>query len=516
MKAKIENKKKQASFYLIALIVIVLVGALLRFINTPDRYVIDGDGIRDAIVAYEGARTFSFPLIGPFSSTGPYTFGPWYYISLIISAIVLPTPYAPWILMGIASLVCILLMADIGRLLYSKTLGIILAVITAIAPTQIDTTTTLSNVNPVLLFSTLSIWITLKLIKKEAANYLWYLFLGIALGMGINAHYQMLGLLFLPLCLWLVMGWKKYHIPLLISLGIFITFIPLLDFNLQTNWHTLRGLHEMYLSKGRIYVPNSWGIYLFHFWPSHLQGMFFSSNLINIAILLTFSFIFFLNLNKKNYSIGVIILLIVFSVNFLGLRYYWGERHDVYLYYLSPIIFILLGYMLYSLLAMKYGKIFFVVFASIIGWNMLSTDITRIADAHNSPWVAWTREEQMLYQRYPNKDIVLYSCDHYYEDHKRYLAYLLRFKYQQKLPTEQIAMRSYECTYPSTSNFDFLNYKLRDEYGGTVYPVLFSNLKNANFNFIDLSPATPSAIKKASWSIISTKEVFNNTVNWWK
>lgn len=500
----------QKKGYLIILLCIVLLGSILRFANTPDRYTFDGDAVRDAIVAYEGAKHFSFPLAGPFSSTGPYTFGPWYYVSIIFFSILAPTPYSPWILMSILSLVTILLMADIGRLLYSKTFGIILAGITAIAPTQINTAISLSNISPVIFFVTLSIWITFKIVSKEASHFLWYLALGVALGLGINTHFQMIGLLVLPLLLWIYMGWKKYQIPLLIFLGGFVTFIPLLIFNILTNGHTLNGINEMLIAKERTYVPNSWSIYLLQFWNSHLKFLFFSPTFFNVSLVLTFIVIFLRDFQRKKYSIGITMLVIVFSANFLWLRYYWGERHDVYLYYLSPLIFIFLGYTLFSLVQMKFGKILFIIFTLILGWNMITNDYTRIT---NSSEDLVRQELKLLHTKYPNNNIVLYSCNPYYEDHKRALVYLLRFYYQPQAQEKRIGMFSYDCKYPeiAPANSGVTNKVVRD-----IYPSLIPDLKEANFNFIDLSPATQEAVKNASWQDITTEDIYNSSINWWK
>lgn len=516
MKAKKIHPKKHISLYLLILLFILLLGVVLRFINTPDRYSLDGDGVRDAVVAYEGAKAFSFPLVGPFSSTGPYTFGPWYYISLILFSILFPTPYSPWILMGILSLFTIVIMADIGRLLYSKRFGVILATMTAIAPTQIGIATGLSNIDPIPFFAALSIWITLKLMIKEVSHYLWFLFLGIALGMGINAHYQMVGLLVLPLFPWFFIGWRKYYIPLFVFLGVFLTFIPLLIFNMQNNWHTLSGLHEMLIARERTYVPNSWGIYIFQFWTSHLKFLLNTPNFVTISLIVTFIGTFFVDITKKRSSSGLIMLVIIFLINFLWLRYYWGERHDVYLYYLSPILFIFLGYTLNSLFEITYGKILFILFALVIGGNMLLTDYTQIIEASKSESLSWKEEVHMLLQKYPDNNIILYSCNPYYEPHKRTLVYLLSFYYQPQAPTKRIAMKGYGCSYPNTKDLDFSKSKIKDKFAKVVYPPLFPEVKDENFNFIDISQATPSAIKAASWQPVSIVDIFNSTVNWWK
>lgn len=511
-KNKFFNFKKLSSYHLI-LLFILLTGIILRFGNVPNNFIFDNDGVRDAIVAYEGAKVFSFPLTGPFSSTGPYTFGPWYYISIIWFSILFPLPYAPWLLMSIISLITIILMADIGRLLYSKKLGIILAAITAIAPTQINAATSLSNINPIPLFATLSIWISLKIIKKEVSHYLWYLFLGVSLGMGMNAHYQMTGLLLLPLIVWIFMGWRKFLIPLLTFAGILLTFIPLLIFNLMDHWSTLNGFKEMYIAKERTYVPNSWKIYLFQFWISHFRFLLFSPMWVNLTLVATTITAFVIDLVKKKYSRGFILLIVTFLINFIWLRYYWGERHDTYVYYLSPLIFIFFGYGLLFLWNVKYGKILFTLLCIVLGWNMLTVDYSRITERKNS--MAWKEEAQLLRTKYPNNNIVIYSCNGYYEEHKKSLIYLLNLANNPQAEEKKIGLKGKECKYPITKELD-ANQKNWNKRVKEIYPPVIPDIKYANFSFIDLSPASPSAIKKAKWKSITAKDIYNSSVNWWR
>ena len=65
------------------LLIILIIGIFFRFYNTPMRYSLGDDSSRDAMVAFEDAKEFQLPLLGPFSSLGPFTFGPWYYYQLI-------------------------------------------------------------------------------------------------------------------------------------------------------------------------------------------------------------------------------------------------------------------------------------------------------------------------------------------------------------------------------------------------------------------------------------------------
>ncbi|MBI5619473.1 hypothetical protein HY950_00745, partial [Candidatus Gottesmanbacteria bacterium] len=63
----------------LVLLLILAVAIFFRFYNAPLRYGIGDDSSRDAFVAYQGAKDLQFPLTGPFSSLGQFTFGPWYY-----------------------------------------------------------------------------------------------------------------------------------------------------------------------------------------------------------------------------------------------------------------------------------------------------------------------------------------------------------------------------------------------------------------------------------------------------
>ena len=491
------------------LIIILCIGIFLRFYNFPHQYVFDPDAIRDAIVAYQGATTHFYPQVGSFSSTGPYTFGPWYYIGIITADIIFPSPYTPWVSMGIASLFTIFFMYKIGELLASKKLGILLAFLTCIAPSEIIAGTGLSNIYPVPLFTIISLWLTVKLVKTKKPNYLVYLLLGVSLGLGINAHYQMLGLLFLPLFLWIYKGWKNYKIFLLIGLGLFITFIPLLLFNLHMNWHTLRGIQEMYLSRGRIYVPNSWKIYLLHFWPNLISYIFGTPYIASILIILGIMFIFCWQTIKKQLQPGLVLITLALLFNIIWLRFYWGQRFFAYLYYLEPILLIFTGYMIYSLRKIKYGIILSIIFFLSIGISSLIGDTHR--PSMPDPLSESVRNETYLLRKaYPNQHIILYTCNSKPDIQAQSVAYLLEFDKVENSSTKNIAiLDNNKCIFPKVAGYN----KLYATSSATVSRRAFPSINDTPF--VDFSAATASAIKKASWKVVSTHSVFKKTVQWY-
>jgi 4-amino-4-deoxy-L-arabinose transferase-like glycosyltransferase len=492
------------------LFVILLVGILLRFYDTPNQYSFDGDAIRDAIVAHEGAKHFYIPLSGPFSSTGPFTFGPWYYYSLILAAFLVPNPYSPWILMGVVSLLSIGMMYKIGVLLESRKLGLLLAAITAIAPTQIFVGTALSNISPVPFFTILSIWLILLTLKSKPSKPILTL-IGIALGLGINAHFQAAGLLFLPVLLWFYKGWKNFKIPLFIGIGLALTFIPLFLFNLQSEWYTVRGLQHTYSLRDQIYVPNSWKIYLLEYWPSYLVYMTNAPKQIILPVILGIIALFSFNLFKKKLPAGIVLLMIIFSINFINLRFYWGERNFVYLSYLEPIILILIGFGLLQLLKFKYGKYLLIAVLAIFTFTMLTKDYKKLQTPPSNQLV--TRNEiAAIDQAYPNKNISIYTCTLTREELSNNIAFLLSFAERKEQGNQKIGViYNTKCAYPKTQMFNYKEASISAMLAPRFYPLIPKSTAVVNF-----SVASESAIQTASWSLFKTEDVYKSTLRWWE
>lgn len=496
--------KKILSTKNIFLFLILYLGFLLRFFNFPHQYIFDPDAVRDAIVSLEAARGHYFPLAGAFSSTGPYTFGPWYYIGLILAQTIIPTLYTPWILMGLASLVTIFLMYKLGELLGSKTLGLILALLTSISPSEIIAGTGLSNIFPVPLFTAAALVITAKIVKTKRIHLAWYTLLGICLGLAINAHYQSSGLLFLPLLLWFYKGWKKYQIPFFILSGIALTFIPLLLFNLKMDWHTFHGVQEMYLSRGRIYVANSWKIYLLQFWPGLLGFYLGTPRIANIIILLAlFLFLCLQMYKRKLFPPALSLFAGALLINFISLRFYWGERSFGYHYFLEPIIILFTGYMLYFLRRIPYGSILFGIFLAIICVSSLSANIQKLFPSNTlNDYV--NKELLFLKQRYPDQRIIIYACNVSPDNQAQSLAYLLSFEQMPNTPSKKIAVINTQCSIPFHPQRKFI-YVTKS----TVLTPL------PGTSLMDFSAFSDSAIKQASWSAVSTNEIFTKTVKWY-
>ena len=184
----------------IPFIFIIIVAVFLRFYNFPERVSMGFDSARDAFVSLEGARLLQLPTTGPFISIAPVTTGPWYWFQLILARIILPSNLAPWMLLGIYSVLMVFVMYLIGLTLEGKRLGLILGLITAIAVNQIQVATALTNPSVIGFYSSLVFLLFIFLIKYGPNNRLGFL-LGIIYGITLNTHYQTSGFFSLPLTL---------------------------------------------------------------------------------------------------------------------------------------------------------------------------------------------------------------------------------------------------------------------------------------------------------------------------
>src|SRR3989338_7221386 len=218
-------KKQKLHFYIF--LGILLLGAFLRFYNYPYRYSLGEETVRDAVIGIEGARQLQFPLTGSFSSLGPFTFGTWYAYQLILFYLIIPSVYSPWIYLSIISVLYIFIMYKIGKILGGDNFGLVLSFITAISPAQIISATHLTSHNNTNLFAALSIWIFLILLSTNKSKW-WNLLLGFIIGVGMNIHFQMGGLLMLPVVVLIYR--RKLSNFMYTALGVIISFIPMLIF----------------------------------------------------------------------------------------------------------------------------------------------------------------------------------------------------------------------------------------------------------------------------------------------
>jgi 4-amino-4-deoxy-L-arabinose transferase-like glycosyltransferase len=348
----------------VAAICIVLIAAILRFYNYPSRIEVGGDNARDIMVAHEALIRHHLPLVGPFSSAGPFVTGPLYFWILMLATVLMPNVFmSPWLVTTFLATLTVITMMYIGFLLQGRRLAIIVGLLSAFSPQWLGWATFLSNPTYIIVIAPLILLFYILLYKKREVVYA--LLLGAAYGLALNMHYQALnlGIFFLAILFIPVLSWRKRVVSFFVSIGGFLlAMLPFLWWDSQQQFTNIRNILDYFLiGQYRIYVPNSWKIFLFQSlpnnWSSAVGGYFFIGFI--LMILAIIYGLLLLKSRRKEQNITKIIF-ICFSILLLVNRYYRGEKGENYLLYLSPLILIFsalsIDYFFYSLIYQYINK----------------------------------------------------------------------------------------------------------------------------------------------------------------
>jgi glycosyltransferase involved in cell wall biosynthesis len=339
--------------YKIGIFLILLFGFLIRFYNFPNRWGLGGDDARDAIIGLEAIRRGELPLIGSFSSAGPFVFGPLFYWTIMFSYLLFPfLTSAPWLITGVVGSLTVLVFIYCGYLIGGKKLSVFLGILAATSPQLVIRSLMLGQHTYVATFSALLILSFLLLYskKKQIFAFLMGVFLGIALSM----HYQSLNLLIFFPAIFFISGLnisKKITSFFLMLVGFLIPSFPLLYWDSFQNFANLRNILDYFLiGQYRLYVPNSWTLYAVHYFPdywSFVVGRFLPVAIV-LIILSGLAFVY-CSFIKRTIAKPLFALGIIFFILFFVGRFYKGERSEGYLLYLLPFILILTSWLLHSI-----------------------------------------------------------------------------------------------------------------------------------------------------------------------
>lgn len=481
------------------LFLIILVGAFLRVYNFPNRYSLGEETVRDGVIGIEAARELQLPLTGAFSSLGPFTFGPLYAYQLAVATLILQTVYAPWIYFTIISIAYIFVMYKVGEKLLGKNFGLLVAFLCAISPTQIISATHLTSHNNTNIFAALALWLFLILLENKKTNK-WNFLLGIVIGTGMNLHYQMVGLLVLPIILSLKQ--KKLN-PLIFSiLGVITTFAPILIFELNNHWFNTRNIIHFFLyDRQRIYVPNRWLFYVRDFWPGFWGDALGVPVKLAQFIMLGVTIAFVFTWKAKKLSKQFLFLIIAFLINFVLLRYYFGQRFYGYLNFVRPFVFIFTSYLLFFLWNKK--NYLFKAISAVLLISLIILPFERIKSGLQSDPYSATAYKlfDSLKKNIPDKNFAIYACPvpgyiANYNSNLLTASFVAQAKYIKGRPEIPIGLLNSKC-------------KISDD--DKKYPLIKSPFADA----IDFSNTSADTIKKEGWKEMTFKDIYEGYARWW-
>ncbi len=340
--------------YPLSILVVLLIAFLTRFYNFHQHYGLGGDDARDVMIAREALQRHEVPLIGSFSSAGPFVFGPLFYWTIMASILVLPFPFiSPWIVIGSMSIVTILILMRASYLIAGERFALLTGILAATSPQMISRALSLGQHSYISFIASLLILNYILLWQRKKIKY--GIFIGLCLGIGLSMHYQAINLLiFIPATL-LVPGIelrRKIRMIVGLTVALLIPSLPIIFWDAQQSFANTRNILDyLLIGQYRLYVPNSWKLFLSQYFPTYWSFVLGAFKPIGILLMISTGLFILRQVIKKQLPSVLTMISVVFLCMVIVNRYYHGERSEGYLLYLQPFIILLTSYCIYLLIA---------------------------------------------------------------------------------------------------------------------------------------------------------------------
>lgn len=476
---------------LLAVFILFLVSVFFRFYNYQNRWGLASDQARDAIVATYASSIHSIPLIGPFSASGPFVFGPYMYWFLMLIGVILPFSFFTyWIGLSFLSSLMVFPMILIGKEIKNIFLGLILGLFTAISTTENNLATNLTASALTNIFSIFMIYFFIRSIKYSSLRN--FFFLGVFVGLSINTHFQAIPLVLLLFAGAVISRRLKQIVYMLV--GFLIPFIPLIIFDITNNFYETTNIIGYFFMPHAANLPNRWLTYVGTTWPQFWSLMiggniYLSSGIMVLTYLVLCYFLYKKIINKAILGLGIVYALI-----FILFRYFPGQLFGDFTAFLAPIILVLV---VWALSEIK-DKNIYLGYALIILVSLFTIQSTclSIANATNYSSQNARKIENILIEQFP-KGTKFSIYDYKYQNTQVSLPLILYLNRDKKLDGNGIKIGIAGSVIP---NFQ-LNYFEKGRYTEFLYTLR---------NYSD------KTLVENGWVLVDPQNVYSSVENWYK
>lgn len=477
------------------LLFILIIASCFRLYNFPHRWGLGGDDMRDIAIAKEALLRKELPLIGSFSSAGPFVFGPLFYWFIMISYLIFPVLTGPWIMLTLVGILTTYIIVECGKVLGGTRMSIIAGIMAATSPQLIARSIALNQHS--LIAITTSLVILNYVLYWQKKKLIYAFFAGLSLGIALSMHYQAINLLiFLPAIFFVPeIKIQKRIIGLIVMLiGLILPSLPILLWDSRQNFANIRNILDYFLiGQYRIYVPNSWKLFLFKYFPDYWLFVLGGHRYIAFFEILLVIYTFLLALIKKKISSIMVMLGSIFLTLSMLNKYYRGERFEGYLIYLAPFIIIFSAWALDILISKSQSRyVGYVLLALIIYGNVfLTTNHVVTGENHLA---RYENIRKILLNEYPNKKLSLYDFEWRSSDESYPVSALLK---------------NSNKTDPNGVPIGFI-WEAKKKYllGGTIITSFDGNL------IVDLTNDTSFNKNKANWIKVNQGDIYDSLMQW--
>jgi len=344
------------NIFWIALVIITCIGFFLRFWNYSERFGLAYDQAHDAIVARSALSQGKIPLVGPFSSAGPFqTSGTWYWLIMFPTALYKNSVLSPWIFLTGLYVLVIVGMGLLGRKIEGRVFGLILATLTAVSTAQIAQSVNLTNQTPQPIFAFLTIVCAIWYIRRKTIVSAFGM--GFFSGFGASVHLQGMAL-GIPVALAFLFGGKtKIRLFLIAVLGAILPMLPIVIWDMSNDFVNIQNMIYYYrfdqFNISLDVLGRRWLTYLTEFWPkewAHIIGGF--GYIATIVAVLAVCFALYQCVRGRIKKIWLYVF-ISFGCMVILVRYTRVPLFASFIAFTHPFVILISGWVIYQLYQYK-------------------------------------------------------------------------------------------------------------------------------------------------------------------
>ena len=480
------------NFFWVLFTAILFLAIALRFYDYNDRYGLAYDQAHDAVVSRYAVSENKIPLLGPFSSAGPFqTGGEWYWLLMIPISIYPYSILSPWIFITILYVIFVACIILLGKEIKGNVFGLFVGALAAVSTAQISQSLNLTNQAPHALIALLAIWAMLRFIKKKKDKYLF--FIAFFVSLSISIHLQGVALMIFLLLTIILTGIPSKKGVIVILAGLLIPLSPILIYDIWHDFFNIRNMVNYYLfDQYKIsfdVLGRRWLTYVGEFlpqsWSYIIGGLVISGyiQIVSVSLILAYSFL------KKRISKEWLIIGIstLFMIGLL--RYIRTPLYGSYLVFLHPFIFLLTGYFIITIYN-KYKILGILVFIFLFLGSFLRS-INDMNGAYNYTRVVSDLLIEKLIHKYPQEKFAIYDQD--FEGRDKSLPLVLFLEGKNKISNKGI--------------------RVGISIHSVVYPLVAGD--RGGYGLYDLTASSSAELQKSRWVFVNPSEIYRNTEEWY-
>lgn len=477
------------SFYSVTVIVLIVLTFVLRFSRYTDRWGLAYDQAHDAMIARFALSSGQIPLLGPFSSAGPFqTSGVWYWFIMVGTFFYPQAVISPWILMTISYVFLVFFSVLLGRYLVDRTFGLILGILTMVSTAQIAQSVNLTNQSPLALTSFAALTSFVLYGKTKRLRYLF--FLGFFISLSASIHLQGVSLISLLFVAILLFGTSGRGL-ILSLVGLLIPVTPILLFDLGNEFvNTKNMLHYVFVDQYKISLEvlgRRWKTFVSVFLPFEWSHIIGGKPVIG-GLLLLGSLILIPLFKRKKIILGILLSTVCMITI---LRYTRTPIFSSYVVFLHPFILMLSSFVVYIIY--KQSKLLGLLIFVLLVYFSMQKSIEEInyginlSDQQTTHWVG------VLHNRFPDSKFSVYDYQRQTVGSSIVLSLYLDIKQKISTTDKKLAMMSYPPQ--TTMSADLVYFDSQR----TIY---------------DVSASDSATLEKLGWSRINPEDIYNETEFW--